>query len=90
MRNVLLFLKLVAAKMKTLTYQLSNLKFVEEGWTLRKPPDFEVSSDDDSETEEHILVPRSLTSSSIKVRISIFFCHHGFFFFFFDRDTNDH
>lgn len=60
-------MKIVAAKMKTLTYQLSNLKFVEEGWTLRKPPDFEISSDDDSETEEHILVPRSLTSSTIKV-----------------------
>jgi len=57
----------VAAKMKTLTYQLSNLKFVEEGWTLRKPPDFEISSDEDSEDEEHILVPRNLTSSTIKV-----------------------
>ncbi len=53
--------------MKTLTYQLSNLKFVEEGWTLRKPPDFEISSDEDSEDEEHILVPRNLTSSTIKV-----------------------
>jgi hypothetical protein len=57
----------VAAKMKTLTYQLSNLKFVEEGWTLRKPPDFEISSDEESEDEEHILVPRSLTSTTIKV-----------------------
>jgi hypothetical protein len=57
----------VAAKMRTLTYQLSNLKFVEQGWTLRKPQDFEISSDDDSEDEEHILVPRNLASSIIKV-----------------------
>jgi hypothetical protein len=53
--------------MKTLTYQLSNLKFVEEGWTLRKPQDFEISSDDESEDEEHILVPRNLASAIIKV-----------------------
>ncbi len=57
----------MAAKMKTLTYQLSNLKFVEQGWTLRKPPDFEISSDEDSEDEEHILIPRNLSSSKIKV-----------------------
>jgi hypothetical protein len=57
----------VATKMKTLTYQLSNLKFVEEGWTLQRPPDFEMSSDEDSDNEEHILVPRDLASSTIKV-----------------------
>lgn len=53
--------------MRTLTYQLSNLKFVEEGWTLRKPPDFEISSEEDSDDEEHILIPRNLASSTIKV-----------------------
>ena len=56
--------------MKTLTYQLSNLKFVEEGWTLRRPPDLEISSDEDSDEEEHILIPRDLASSTIKVRLS--------------------
>ncbi|CAF0767811.1 unnamed protein product [Rotaria sp. Silwood1] len=56
----------LAAKMRTLTYQLSNLKFVEEGWTLQRPPDFEISSDDDSEDGEHILVPRDLSSSILK------------------------
>ncbi|CAF0737568.1 unnamed protein product [Rotaria sp. Silwood1] len=56
----------MAAKMRTLTYQLSNLKFVEEGWTLQRPPDFEISSDDDSEDGEHILVPRDLSSSILK------------------------
>ena len=55
--------------MKTLTYQLSNLKFVEEGWTLRRPPDFEISSDEESDEEEHILIPRNLASSTIKVTI---------------------
>ncbi|CAF1185605.1 unnamed protein product [Rotaria sordida] len=56
----------MAAKMRTLTYQLSNLKFVEEGWTLQRPPDFEISSDEDSEDEEHIIVPRDLSSSILK------------------------
>ncbi|CAF0750717.1 unnamed protein product [Rotaria sordida] len=56
----------LAAKMRTLTYQLSNLKFVEEGWTLQRPPDFEISSDEDSEDEEHIIVPRDLSSSILK------------------------
>lgn len=58
--------KIVATKMRTLTYQLSNLKFVEEGWTLQRPPDFEISSDEDSD-DEHILVPRDLSSSALKV-----------------------
>jgi hypothetical protein len=58
--------------MKTLTYQLSNLKFVEEGWTLRKPQDFEISSDDESEDEEHILVPRNLASAIVKVLFNQF------------------
>jgi hypothetical protein len=57
----------VAARMKTFTYQLSNLKYVEEGYTLRGPVDFEISSDDDSENEEQILVPRNLSSTAIKV-----------------------
>ncbi|CAF4314521.1 unnamed protein product [Rotaria socialis] len=56
----------MAAKMRTLTYQLSNLKFVEEGWTLQRPPDFEISSDDDSDDDEQILVPRDLSSSALK------------------------
>lgn len=59
--------------MRTLTYQLSNLKFVEEGWTLQRPPDFEISSDDESDDEEHILVPRDLTSSALKVKKYILF-----------------
>lgn len=56
--------------MKTLTYQLSNLKFVEEGWTLRRPPDLEISSDEDSDEDEHILIPRDLASSTIKVKLN--------------------
>ncbi len=66
MKNFLYF-EIVAARMKTFTYQLSNLKFVEEGYTLRGPVDFEISSDDDSENEEQILVPRNLSSTAIKV-----------------------
>ena len=53
--------------MKTLTYQLSNLKFVEQGWTLQRPMDLEISSDEDSDDEEHILVPRDVSLSAIKV-----------------------
>lgn len=64
-------MEIVAAKMKTLTYQLSNLKFVDEGWTLRRPPDLEISSEDESDEEEHILIPRNLASSTIKVTIKI-------------------
>jgi len=62
-----LYFEIVAARMKTFTYQLSNLKYVEEGYTLRGPVDFEISSDDDSENEEQILVPRNLSSTAIKV-----------------------
>jgi hypothetical protein len=57
----------VAARMKTFTYQLSNLKYVEEGWTLRGPVDFEISSDEEADNEEQILIPRDLSSSVIKV-----------------------
>ncbi|CAF0776054.1 unnamed protein product [Didymodactylos carnosus] len=57
----------IAAKMRTFTYQLSNLKFVEEGWTLQRPPDFEFSSDDETDDEdEQILVPRQISTSAIK------------------------
>ncbi|CAF3728049.1 unnamed protein product [Adineta steineri] len=56
----------MAARMKTFTYQLSNLKYVEEGYTLRGPVDFEISSDEESDNEEHILIPRDISSTEIK------------------------
>ncbi|UJR33587.1 hypothetical protein I4U23_021024 [Adineta vaga] len=56
----------LAARMKTFTYQLSNLKYVEEGWTLKGPVDFEISSDEESDMEEHILIPRDLSITAIK------------------------
>ena len=64
---------IVATKMKTLTYQLSNLKFVEEGWTLQRPSDLEISSDDDSDDDEQILVPRDLSLSAIKVKREFYY-----------------
>lgn len=59
--------RLVAARMKTFTYQLSNLKYVEEGWTLKGPTDFEISSDEESELEEHIIIPRDISTIAFKV-----------------------
>lgn len=69
--NLFNFNFLVANKMKTLTYQLSNLKFVEEGWTLQRPPDLDISSDDDSDMDEDILVPRDMSMSAIKVNLNM-------------------
>ncbi|CAF1103043.1 unnamed protein product [Adineta ricciae] len=56
----------MAARMKTFTYQLSNLKYVEEGWTLKGPTDFEISSDEESDLEEHILIPRDISTVAFK------------------------
>ncbi|CAF0750657.1 unnamed protein product [Adineta ricciae] len=56
----------LAARMKTFTYQLSNLKYVEEGWTLKGPTDFELSSDEESDLGEHILIPRDISTVAFK------------------------
>ena len=77
--------------MKTFTYQLSNLKYVEEGWTLKGPTDFEISSDEESDLEEHILIPRDISTVAFKVIefIRLMFIVKNLIVFV-NRRVNDH
>lgn len=62
---------IVSKQLKSINYQLSNLRYIHEGWTVR--PDsamsFDLSSD---ENDDDVIVPASLSSSVLKVRTFFF------------------
>ena len=64
-------------QIKSINYQLSNVRYIQAGWTVRPDAscfdDFDlVSSDDDD--DDDIIVPVTLTTSAIKVFFCVCFC----------------
>ena len=56
-------------KVRTISYQLSNLKYMNDGWTVRLPSPIEFDDISDSEDEADVLVPATVSSATIKVFI---------------------
>jgi hypothetical protein len=58
-------------QIKSINYQLSNVRFIQVGWTVRPDmstfDDFDYVSDDDEEEDEDVIVPARLTNEAIKV-----------------------
>jgi hypothetical protein len=61
------YCKYLVRQVLSIQYQLSNLKYVNDGWTVRLPSPIEFEDVSDSEEEADVLVPASIPSAAIKV-----------------------
>lgn len=72
-----LLLSFIVRQVRSIQYQLSNLKYINDGWTVRLPSPIEFEDVSDSEEEADVLVPASIPSAAIKVWIFYFYRFHS-------------